>query len=268
MTLIQAIILGIVQGLAEFIPVSSSGHLLLLERVFKLPGDNMVFNIAAHLGTLTSVLFVYWKDVLALIMKPFQKYVGQLIVATVPVVLLTLLLHNYLDAINNPQPFVLALSFLITGVALLYSDAVRGGRKTSGQISWLDALLVGLAQAIGIAPGISRSGATISASVARGIKREDAAKFSFLMSVIAIVGAAVLEVGKSIKDPAAALAGVDWACVVAGFAVSALVGFFAVAFMIRLIKKGSLSGFAYYVFAVAVFIMFDTFVLKGQISGK
>lgn len=266
MTLLQSIILGIIQGLAEFLPISSSGHLILLERSMGLTEGYMPFNIAVHLGTLVSVLFIYWKDVWALIKNPFQKYVGLLIVATIPAIISAVLFNDFVEIVAG-APYLLALCFLVTGVALLFSDTIRNFRKTSKSITVVDALIIGIAQAIAIAPGISRSGATITTSITRGIKREDAARFSFLMSIVAITGAAVLEVAKSLKDPTV-LSNISWSCTIAGFASAALVGFISVAFMIRVITKGKMRFFAYYVFAVAAFILFDYFVLAGSIFGK
>jgi undecaprenyl-diphosphatase len=264
MTLIQAIILGIIQGLTEFLPVSSSGHLALFERTFGLTEGSMTFNVAVHLGTLFAVVFIYRRDILTLLRRPFQKYCWLVVIATLPAVAAGLFFGDFFETVAE-TPYLLALGFLITGVALLYSDSARAGSKKSKDITILDAALIGLSQAVAIAPGISRSGSTVSASVSRGIKREDAARFSFMMSIPAILGAAVLETAKSLGGNPAVAA--DPACLAAGFVTAALVGFLSVSFMIRLIIAGKLSGFAYYVFAVAAFILTDTLVFGGKLLG-
>jgi undecaprenyl-diphosphatase len=248
-----------VQGIAEFLPISSSGHLVVLERVFGITGPVMTFDIVVHLGSLVAVLAVFRKDILNILKNPFSKMTGLLIVGTIPAVLAALLFKDAVESVFRTG-VPLALAFLFTAVLLILADRVKEGTKADGGITYLDALVVGCMQAVGIPPGISRSGATITGALYRGLTRESAARFSFLLSIIAIAGAGVLEGVDIIKEPS--IISVGALPMIFGFVSSALVGYLAIQWLLRLIKSCKLKYFAYYVAGLAVLILTDTFVTR------
>ena len=256
MNLLEAIILGIIQGMSEFLPVSSSGHLLVFHHIFGIEAeDNLTFIIVLNMGSLMPLLYVFRKDIWELIKKPFQKTMALLVIATVPLVIVTLLFERHIESMFYMVHF-LPIGFIITGIVLLLSDRLKNNVKNMDEITYLDATLVGLAQACAVFPGISRSGSTITATMARGVNRESAAKFSFLMSVPAALGAMVFRFSRIIADPQL-VEGLNFVNLAAGFVTAAVTGYLAINFMLAIIKKAKLKYFAlYYVFALAVLIFF------------
>ena len=277
MSIIEAIILGIVQGLTEFLPVSSSGHLVLLQKVFKIENRSLFFDTMLHAGTLVSVFIVLWKDIWELIKKPIQKLMLFLIIATIPAVIAALVFDDSIEEIFKSARF-LGWCFLFTTALLVTAElmsrrAVNNSNLKKGEdMNWLDALCIGLMQAIAIPPGISRSGATISGALFRRLDRSFAARFSFLMSIPAILGAVVLQTKDLINNSGAAAGMADnvlaeqtvisAAAVIAGTLAAAVVGFFAVKFMLKIIKEKSLFGFAVYTGVLGLLILFDQFVTR------
>jgi len=252
MTLLEAIILGIIQGLAEFLPISSSGHLALGQYIFGYEDHNLIFIIVVHIGTLIPVVIVYRKAIWELIKRPFQKMTYLLIVATIPAAIVGIFFEDAIEAALSSITF-LAVGFVVTGVVLIGTDRLRKTGKKSDEITYLDATLIGIAQAVAVFPGISRSGSTISAALARGINREDAAKFVFLMSIPAILGALLIQIIHVVRGNLV-LADLDFVVLGAGFVASALSGYLAINFMLAAIKKAKLSYFAYYVLVLAAAI--------------
>ncbi len=263
MTVLKAIILGLVQGLAEFLPVSSSGHLLLMQKLFGISEDGGFFTVLLHLGTLAAVLVVYRKRVLKMLTKPLEQKFHWLwiITATLVTVVMALALKklDILDAAESGG--ALGFCFLITSILLIACDMLRkriNGRRTIPEMKWYHAAFIGFMQGIAPFPGISRSGATITGATACGMSREESAEFSFLLSIPAIIGGAVLEVFDIIKEGAPDIEVLP--CIV-GVLVAAISGYFAVKFMIRLITKRSLTGFAVYTALLGIFVLLDQFVL-------
>lgn len=252
MTLLEAIILGIIQGLAEFLPISSSGHLALTQALFGIDDNNMAFNIVVHVGTLIPVVVVYRKTIWELIKKPFQKLTYLLVCATIPAAIVGIFFEDAIEAAFSSLSF-LAVGFVITGTVLILTDRLRRNSKKTENITFLDALFVGIAQGIAVFPGISRSGSTIAASLSRGIAREDAAKFAFLMSIPAILGALALQISHIVRGNVL-LEDLNFITLGAGFIASMLSGYLAINFMLTAIKKAKLSYFAYYVLALAAAI--------------
>lgn len=262
MTVWIAIILGIVQGLAEFLPISSSGHLLLLQNVFGISDGGMFFTVLLHLGTLAAVLVVYRKIIIDMLMHPVQHKFHWiwLIVATFVTVVIALALKklDILDAAESGR--ALGFCFIITAILLVICDLLRkrfDGKRTIPEMKWYHAAFIGFLQGIAPFPGISRSGATITAATACKLSREEAAQFSFLLSIPAIVGGAVLEIPEAIKEGITVGA---LPCIL-GVLAAAISGYFAVKFMIRLITKRSFTGFAVYTFILGIFVLLDQFVI-------
>lgn len=258
MTIIQAIILGIIQGLTEFIPVSSSAHLILVPWLlgWAFPADaKFVFDVLVQLGTLAAVIVYFWHDLWGIAVgvltglargKPFgtpEARLGWLVVlATIPAVVLGLLFKDFFEATYSSATAT-AWQLIVTAALLVGAELVgRGTREVTG-IGWLDALLIGLAQVVAILPGVSRSGATIAAGRARGLARAAAARFSFLMSVPVMLGAGVVA-GKDLLDVpnfGSYLLPIGLAAVVAG-----VVGFLTIRWLLGYLGRGSLYGFAVY----------------------
>ncbi|MCL2573045.1 MAG: undecaprenyl-diphosphate phosphatase [Defluviitaleaceae bacterium] len=255
MSLLEAIILGLIQGLSEFLPVSSSGHLLVFHHLFGITAeDNLTFIITLNMGSLLPLLFVFRKDIWALIKNPFQKLTALLVIATLPLIIVTLLFEGLIESMFYTVQF-LPIGFIITGVALLLSDRLKKNKKDIDGIRLIDAVLIGCAQAVAVFPGISRSGSTITATMARGINRENAAKFSFLMSVPAAIGAMVFRISRIMADPTL-IDNLNFVNLTAGFITAAVSGYLAINFMLALVKKAKLKYFAiYYIFSLVVLIV-------------
>lgn len=264
MTTLVAFWLGLVQGLTEFFPVSSSGHLVLLQYFFGIREPQLAFDVMVHLGTALAVIVFTWRELLE-ILSAFVRIPGWLlkgkltqawqqeeglrllawlVVGSIPAGLAGVFLQDYLRVVFG-APAVVSILLLVTGFILLWAEGERKG-KVLAQVNAKDSLLVGLAQAGAILPGISRSGSTIAAGLKVGLDREAAAKFSFLLSLPAIAGAAVLELGDLGKIS------LSKATMAVGFITSAVAGYFAIRFLVHVLKEGRLRGFAYYCFAVGL----------------
>jgi undecaprenyl-diphosphatase len=259
---LEAVILGLIQGLTEFLPVSSSGHLIVARRLFGIEEPMLAFDIILHLGSLVAVFIVFWETIFGLIKKPFQNMTYMIIIATIPAVIVGLFFQDQIEVLFAGGTF-LALCFIITGLLLLYSDSVRNNDKSDDDMRLPDALFIGCVQAIAIAPGISRSGSTIAAGLHRGFSRETAARFSFLLSIPAILGAALLmiiEISGSSESYLWILP--DLGPIIFGFLTAMLSGYLAIRFMLDLIKKCKLRYFSIYLFALAGFLLVDIFLTQ------
>ena len=262
MSLLSSILLGLVQGIAEFLPISSSGHLAIAEHLLNVSGATEIpdfFDVLLHLGTLVAVFVAYWSDIRDMILElisgvrdlarrntpdpipPARRMILLIIVGTLPL-FLVLPVKDLVEGLSDHMYFV-AGALLVTGCLLFASDRVRHGRKTERSATLIDVLIVGVAQAIATCPGISRSGTTITAGCFVGFERKFAVRFSFLLSIPAILGANIL----SLKD--AVEAGIDWASVpvyLVGVAVSAVVGYACIRLLKMIAAKGRFGWFAYY----------------------
>ena len=261
MSIIKAIILGIVQGLCEFLPVSSSGHLTILQKAFNISENGSLFIIMVHLGTLIAVFIVYWKQILAILKKPFQKKTYLLLVSTLATVILYFLLGDMFDSLEG-NGIAIGCSFLFTAIILLLTDFVvpkiKFKNKKDGSIestSYLSAAGIGLIQGIAILPGVSRSGSTIAGSRFFGLNKESAAEYSFLLSIPAILGGLVTEIPDLAKT---GVSSVDWLPILIGTVAAAISGYFAITFMLQLITKRKLWGFSIYVGILGLFLILDT----------
>jgi undecaprenyl-diphosphatase len=258
-TALQVIVLGIVQGLTEFLPISSSAHLVFFQSLFGLKEPLLLFDIMLHLGTLLAV-FVFFRRDLADIVRgvirflrgkeetPSARLAAWIILASVPTGLMGVLLKDWFESLFA-KPALAGMMLLITGIVLWLTRLKRGeGRRIEG-MGWPDALLIGIAQGIAIIPGISRSGATISAGLLLGLDRELSGKFSFLLSIPAILGATLLEARKISSVETLGLN-------LAGLGAAFLVGLVALTFLMKIIKFGRFSSFAYYCWAAGMAMVF------------
>lgn len=256
MNTFQAIILGIIQGLTEFLPISSSGHLVLFQKIFGINEPTLIFDTMVHVGTLAAVITVLWKDIYSLLRRPFQKLTWLLAVGTIPTVIIALLFKDSIELLFKSGS-TLGFEFIITGMILLFAERLNSGRKHVDETSYQDAAFIGIMQGVAIMPAISRSGLTISGALMRNLDREFAARFSFLMSIPAILGAAVFQMKDIMEEGGAALISTP---LLAGTFAAAIAGYFSVRFMIVLIRKGSMKVFSYYVFALGALVLLDQFV--------
>ena len=268
MSIFHAIILGIVQGLTEFVPVSSSGHLVLLQRIFGIEKPALFFDIMLHVGTLAAVFVVLRKDIWAILRRPLQPLTGFLILGTVPIVIVALVFRTPIEYAFATGQF-LGFSFLITSAFLCFAELLlrrdpESFKKTEGKgMRWLDALIIGVFQAAAVLPGVSRSGATITGALSRRLNRDFAARFSFLLFIPAILGALLLHLKELFIDGMEAelpTGGFGVTAVIVGTAAAAIVGYFAVRFMLKIIREKSLFGFAIYTAVLGTLVLVDQFV--------
>lgn len=271
MNYLMSILMGFIQGVAEFLPISSSGHLTLFQAFFGMENmeeTHMFFTVLLHFGTLISVCIVYWRDIIDMIREFFlgiralavrdesvgkppaaRRMVMLIVVATLPLFVMVFFKNTLEQVFSNP--ILVSCMLLLTGFILFFSDRLARGHKTAKNATVTDALLVGCAQAVAIIPGISRSGATISAGMLRGFDRNFAVRFSFLMSLPAVVGATLLELKDAATAPDFAEQVVPLLPVyLVGVVVSAVVGYFAIRLVKSLADKGKFGSFAYYCWAV------------------
>jgi len=265
MSIINAVILGIAQGVTEFLPVSSSGHLVLIQKIFGITASAIFFDTMLHAGTLLAVFAVLWRDIWNILRNLLQPLTGFLIIATIPAVIAALVFGDIIEQFFESGQF-LGVCFLATSFMLITAEQLskRGGKKTCEKMNWLDALITGIMQAVAVIPGISRSGATISGALSRRLDRDFAARFSFLLSIPAILGAVVIQAKNLLKGSAAQSAGenIGTAAVIAGTVSAAVVGFFAIKFMLKIIREKSLYGFAVYTAVLGILILIDQFITR------
>lgn len=232
----QAVILAIVQGITEWLPISSSGHLAIIQHIFGI-SPPLFFDIALHLGTLISVVVYFRKDILGLIHR--KDWLAYIIIASIPTAIIGFSMKGFFASFFSNMLLV-GIALLLTGTFLYFTKFAKQRKELSPTSSFI----VGIAQGLAIAPGISRSGATIGAGMLLGIDRNTAARFSFLLSIPAILGATAFEaVDISLQS-------IDLGPTVLGIAVAAVVGYLSIGFLLDIIRKGSFSIFAYYCWVV------------------
>ncbi len=271
MSYFEAVILGLVQGLAEFLPISSSGHLALLQQWFGIREDNvLLFTVLLHVGTLISVFFIYWKDIWELIVelcltikdlctgkglrleeRPVRKLGVMIIVATIPTGIIGVLFGDFFDSLYT-SVIPIGIGLIITGFLLIFAEKMGEGNREIQQMNFRNAIFVGLVQGVAICPGISRSGSTLFGSLLCNLDRKFAVKFVFLISIPSILGSAVLEAPDAIKS------GFDMTQlgpVLVGMAVAAISGLVAIKTMIKVVSDKKLNYFSYYVWALGLIVV-------------
>lgn len=269
MDILQAVILGVVQGLTEFLPISSSGHLVLFAALLNVNEPGMFLEIMLHFGTLIAVFAAFWPEVSLLIKSALTMLrnparIGQLvkedagcrlvlviILATLPIAVVGLAAEDLIARFFGNPAFTGAM-LCVTGTILFISSRVRRGGKQLEEISFGDGLAVGLAQALAVLPGISRSGTTIAAGLLRGIRRESAAKFSFLLSIPAVLGSQLLAVKELVADPGISA---SLPTAVVGALSAAVTGYLAIRLLLSFVRRGKLTAFAYYTWFVGLIVL-------------
>ncbi|MDD3796212.1 MAG: undecaprenyl-diphosphate phosphatase [Lachnospiraceae bacterium] len=291
MSVLESIFLGIVQGLTEFLPVSSSGHLAILQNFFKIDtGSSLLFDILLHMGTLLVVFVVYWKDIWKLIVEALQmvgdmfanigislrkgkpdekkayrkivktnyrKFVVLLIVSTIPTGIMGFLGAKLITDASNTL-LIPGICLLITGVLLLISDQAKNCTKIPKDVTYKEGVAIGVAQGFATLPGLSRSGTTITACLLCGFDRKFAVKYSFILSIPAILGAALLEI-KDLGEEV--ITGSMVGTYAAGMVAAAIVGYICIKTMLVIVKNKKFKYFAFYCFAIGIISIVGNFVL-------
>ena len=272
----NAVLLGLIQGITEFLPISSSGHLSILNNLFGLStaeNGHLFFDVLLHLGTLVSIAVVYWKDIVQMFYEVFG-FVGvgpaagerksrypaarlfvMIVLATLPLALI-LPIKDDLENLYYHSIFI-GVALILTGCMLYVSDKMTPGKKTETSMTVFDALIIGICQCAAVIPGLSRSGTTITAGLATGLRRDFAVKFAFLMSIPAVLGANLLSLLDALQD------GVDWSLLpayLAGMLVAAVSGIASIRLLRLISQKGRFGGFAYYCWVVGVLTIILTMI--------
>ena len=267
MDTIEAILMGLLQGLTEYLPVSSSGHLAIAAALFGVDGEsNLAFTIAVHVATVLSTLVILWKEIAWLLEGLFrwdgklnaeQRYALAIIVSMIPVGIVGVFFKDYVEEVFGAGLFIVGCCLLVTAALLIFSYYARPRQKE--EVSLKDAFIIGLAQAVAVLPGISRSGSTIATGLLLGNKKEKLVQFSFLMVIPPILGEALLDVMKVMKGGAeAASAGIGIVPLIAGFLAAFISGCLACKWMIGIVRKGKLIYFGIYCAIVgALLIIFS-----------
>ncbi len=265
--LLEAILLGVVQGLTEFLPVSSSGHLLLGQYFLDLDQERfgLPFDVALHLGTLVAVVAFFWRDLIGMagaflrslspggrnLANPDQRLAYLVLASTIPAALIGFLLEDLFETAVR-SPWVVVFNLVLIGVLFIVGEAVGSKSRRADKLRFPEAVGIGLAQATALVPGVSRSGATITLGLFLGLRREEAARFSFLMSVPIIAGAGSLQLAEVVSEGMDSSQAVMFA---AGSVSSGVVGYLTIRFFLRFVVHHSLRAFAYYRFGLAAVVV-------------
>ena len=282
MTIVQAIILGVIQGLTEFLPVSSSGHLAIMKNILRMDLETgALYDVLLHVATLVAICIVMRKDIVKLILEfisivrdvftnflifidrithkddqyyikimssAYRRFVVLIIVSSIPTAIIGFLLNDIIETVEN-ELLVPGICLIATAVIILISDFLADGTKKPKDATVYDAFAIGTAQGIATLPGLSRSGSTITACILCGFDRKFAVKYSFIMSMPAIFGALILKLSKISSET---VTGGDIAVYIVGMIIAAVVGYFALIFTTRLVQKKSFKYFAFYCFGIGV----------------
>lgn len=265
MTELQALLMGLLQGLTEYLPVSSSGHLTIASALFGISGEeNLTFTIAVHVATVLSTLVILWREIVWLLrglvdtkaplMSPERRYILAIIVSMIPIGIVGVFFKDYVEAIFGSGLLIVGLSLIMTSALLTLSYYARPRQKED--IGLMQAFIIGLAQSVAVLPGLSRSGTTIATGLMLGVKKEKMAQFSFLMVIPPILGEALLSILKAAKDGAEATTGdISMTALAIGFLAAFISGCMACKWMISIVKKGKLVYFGIYCAIVGCIIL-------------
>lgn len=255
MNTVQALILGIVQGVTEFLPISSSGHLVLLQRILNIQTNGLLFVTLLHLGTLVAVVFAFRREVAALIHDPLSWTGKMILVALIPTAVIGALFEEFFEGLFQ-SPVTVGFEFVITGAVLWWMDSMNSGDKFEEDMTSGDAAWIGVLQGIAIFPALSRSGLTIAAGLGRGLDKEAAGRFSFLLSIPAIIGATLVELEQLIEHPVD-VGNIVLVPTLVGIAGAIVAGYLSIKATLWILKKSRMRVFAVYVWVLAAFVLSD-----------
>ncbi|MBQ5694293.1 MAG: undecaprenyl-diphosphate phosphatase [Bacteroidaceae bacterium] len=268
MTELQALLMGLLQGLTEYLPVSSSGHLTIASALFGIEGEeNLTFTIAVHVATVLSTLVILWREIAWLLrglvdtkaplLSPERKYILAIVISMIPIGIVGVFFKDYVEAIFGSGLIIVGFSLIITAALLTMSYYARPRQKE--EISLWQAFVIGLAQSIAVLPGLSRSGSTIATGLLLGVKKEKMAQFSFLMVIPPILGEALLSILEAAKDGAeAAVGSISMSSLLIGFVAAFVSGCLACKWMVSIVKKGKLVYFGVYCAIVGSIILLSS----------
>ena len=266
MTITESVILGIIQGLTEFLPVSSSGHLVIFEHVFGISEGNLFYSLMLHIASLLAVI-IYFREEILMLLASFiksinrisgkindeissgEKTVAYIIIATIPAVIAGVVLNDFFDSLYS-NPKAVGYSLIFTGVLLIISRYANNMKKDTSELGISGSIFVGIFQSLAIIPGVSRSGSTITGGMLAGLKSEEAARFSFILSIPAILGASVYEIITT--DFTNIIFDIN---IVFGMLSSFVFGYIAIRYLMKIIRKGNIHYFSVYVFLAGAFIL-------------
>lgn len=275
MSILSSFLLGLIQGISEFLPISSSGHLSIAQNLLGLSavgGEHMFFDVMLHMGTLVAIFVAYWQDVVGMILEffraisdlihhrstsptpPARRLMLMVIIGTLPLFVI-LPFKDAIESLYYNTVFI-GCALIFTGVLLFFSDRVRRGHKNEKNVTVRDTLLVGVAQAVATCPGISRSGMTICAGTFLGFKREYAVRYSFLMSIPAVLGANILELADAAKSGAIDMG--QMPVYLVGIVTAAVSGYFSIRMIRMIAERGKFGWFAYYCWGAGIFTLILT----------
>ena len=254
----QAVLLGLIQGLTEFIPVSSSGHLVIVQHFFDIKENQILFNVILHIGTLIPIFIIFWQDIrdIILLKKEKRKESIYILLAIIPTGIIGILFEDFFENLFA-NAYLTAFMLIITGFILYITEKIDGGEKEVGELKFWQPLLVGIAQGGAIIPGISRSGTTIAASLFQGLNREAAARFSFLMSIPVIGGAGFLQFLNVIES---GTLNIEFKIIILGFISAFISGYFAIKVLLKVLAEKKLDYFSYYCWTVALIVIIMNFI--------
>ncbi|MGB8658278.1 MAG: undecaprenyl-diphosphatase UppP [Candidatus Zixiibacteriota bacterium] len=267
--LFDAILFGMIQGLTEFLPISSSGHLLLAHYLLHYdPGHALMFDVALHVGTLLALVLYFWRDIGALlkgffssfrtqVRTPEQRLPWLILLAAIPAAIFGGLFDDFFESLRSP--WIVVATFIVFGIVFLVVERVGTKTRTMNELRWRTALGIGLAQVLALVPGVSRSGVTIAAGMVAGIRRDQSARFTFLLSIPVVAGAAakkLLDLGHHGLKPD------EQGAMIAGIVSAAVVGYAVIRFLLRYLANHRLDVFAYYRFGVAGLVLLGLLALR------
>ncbi|MBR6116799.1 MAG: undecaprenyl-diphosphate phosphatase [Paludibacteraceae bacterium] len=258
----EALILGIVQGLTEFLPVSSSGHLTIMQTLMGIEfaeGDMLLFDVVVHAATVCATFVVLWKEIVWLLRGTFttparnqeKVYAGKILVSMIPVFVVGMFFKDRVEQIFGSGLMIVGICLLVTAALLCFAQYAKPREKQT--ISWADSLIIGLGQALAVLPGLSRSGTTIATGILLGNKKEEVAQFSFLMVLIPILGAALLDVKDIISGEV--VSGLGIGVLLIGFVAAFATGYAACRWMLEIVKKQKLIYFSIYCCIIGLFAL-------------
>lgn len=263
--MLEIIILGFVQGVAEFLPISSSAHLIIFRNLFGIANDmslnlEIVFDIALHFGTLLAIAIFFFKDFLKIITTGFTKgpkdkngkLMWQIIVATIPAAIVGILFEDLIANVIRNNYYIIALALLVMGILIFMADKYMKADKKIEDLTFKDALIIGCSQVFALIPGFSRSGTTIATSRVRRLNREDSAKFSFYLSAPVVLGATLVTL---LKDNTISLIGANIFTFLIGMTVSFVVGLLCISFLLKYLRKNDFKLFMWYRIALALLVL-------------
>ncbi|MCI8284843.1 MAG: undecaprenyl-diphosphate phosphatase [Firmicutes bacterium] len=280
MSILESIILGLVQGLSEFLPISSSGHLAALQHFFNVDTSNvLMFTVMLHFGTLISIFVAYWSDIVALVIELFATlkdiFTGKglqmnknetrrlgvmIIIATIPTAIIGLLFNDFFESLYSSM-LAIGIGLIFTGTCLFIAEKKGGGNKGVKEMSMFNAFFIGLCQSVAICPGISRSGSTMVGGLASRFNRPHAVRFAFLISIPSVLGAFLMELPSAAEAVTAGETGMSIGAMIAGIVIAAVSGYAAIKIMIKAVTNKKLVYFSIYTWIAGAFLIIYSVVL-------